>query len=891
MKTAWIMLLIATVGMETLSAQSTVGALEGRIYEGESIPIASVNVGVSGPSLQGTRGTLTGSNGRFWLAALPVGEYTITITHIAFKSVRLEHIKVELGKTTSIGAIQLIHQTVIMPDMTTMAAPLLIDPTKAENSLNLPGNTIEQLPIERNYRSAVALLPQMNASYLGDGVNMAGATGLENKYIIDGMDVTDPFRNVSGTNLPYNFVQEIEVKSGGYAAEYRSSLGGIVNVITYSGGNQVHGQLYGFFSNNRFAAEPRQPMTRPAKGDFGQYDMGMRLGGPIVVDKLWFSLAYNPIAENEQVRIPGLGFYQDHSITHSFAAKMTWQAGGQNNLVLTVFGDPQKRKGVGDTFGTFGTPAGFVNPDPYLEDIHRGGINVSLVGHHSISDRILLETNASRLSCQEKNVPATSRGWTESLFIDASGQWSGGVPSKSINKSVVSSFGFKASFLHGRHSIKTGMEYRENRLAFGGNGKMVMQTGESNYFVWENLISDLSAHKIVRNRLPGAFIQDAWQIADRLHFSAGLRWDGQYLYSSSGELAQTINDEFQPRFGVTYQPGKLNRQKLYFSYGRFYQELNTWLFLGYLNPGAKTSFLYYSTDPRQGNISPDNGFETVTSSRPELQHLEGQYYDAYTLGYEYQLSSQITIAAHGSFHTLLQGIEDGSDPVTGDWWFDNPGQGVLKQYPAMKREYKAVQLKAEKPFDGQTGFLISYVWSKTFGNYPGLFNSDYNYAFPNTNGSYDLLETMVNATGLLPNDRTHVFKFFGSCRIIKNLCAGASVLWQTGTPLSELGGSEMGPPYNRFIGDRGSRGRTPTLFDFNLRLAYAFNNLAGLDMKPRLILDLFHIASRRTPVNFEQIHYYNLDENGNNINPNPLYGLASRFQPPMTMRLGMEVNF
>ena len=92
----------------------------------------------------------------------------------------------------------------------------------------------------------MALSPMATESYYGDGLNLAGSTGWENVYYIDGNNVTDPMRSSSGTNLPYNFVKEIEIKNGGYEAEFGSSIGGIANIITHSGGNQFHGQVFGF---------------------------------------------------------------------------------------------------------------------------------------------------------------------------------------------------------------------------------------------------------------------------------------------------------------------------------------------------------------------------------------------------------------------------------------------------------------------------------------------------------------------------------------------------------------------------------------------------------------------------------------------------------------------
>lgn len=94
-----------------------------------------------------------------------------------------------------------------------------------------------------------------------------------------------------------------------------------------------------------------------------------------------------------------------------------------------------------------------------------------------------------------------------------------------------------------------------------------------------------------------------------------------------------------------------------------------------------------------------------------------------------------------------------------------------------------------------------------------------------------------------------------------------------------------------FLRQRGTAGRTPTVWDLNLRLGYDLKQLRHSAWKPRLLLDIFHVASQRRPVLFDELHYFTIDENGNQIDPNPLYGQATRFQPPMAVRLGFEVRF
>ena len=880
------LILVFTLGIGTTNAQTTTGRLEGRVTDTAQNPVSGANIAISGENLQGARGAVSDARGRFQIAALPVGTCQVEISHVAFQHALITGVAIQLGTTTTLGDIRLPPRNVEMPGVTVVAERPLIDPSQTDEGGSLGARTIAQLPVERSYRSVITLIPQANTSYYGDGANIAGATGMENKYFIDGMEVTDPFRGIGGTSLPYNFIQEVQVRTGGYQAEYRSTLGGIVNVITWSGGNEFHGQAFGFFTNNRLSGEPRQPMLAPPRGDYAQYDAGLRLGGPILRDRLWFFAAWNPLREREEVLIPGQGYFTDLSTTQAFAAKLTWQASRRNNLVLTIFGDPQRRRGIGDTFGNWGTPVSFANPDPFLERIRRGGINYSLNGLHQLGGRLLLETQASLLTSQENNQPETGRGRSQSLYVDMDGRWSGGAPSRIDARSRVLTGGLKLTFTGGRHLLKGGLEYRDNSLDFNSEAAAITRLGESDWFVYHG-----RANGTVHNRLPALFIQDSWQITTRLGLQAGVRWEGQYFIASTGKLAQSIPDQFQPRIGVIFQPGTIGTQKISLSAGRFYEEISTWLSSGYFLDQALTALEFYSHNPAVDPQNPDNSLQILTKIRPALADLSGQYYDALSAGYERRLSAALKVSVSGTWRTLREGIEDGFDPVTGDVWFANPGKDVLKAFPRVKREYGALELRLEKPWDGRLALLAAYILSRTWGNYPGLYNSDFNYNAPNANGSFDQVETLINGTGLLPNDRTHVFKASGSINVISGLQLGLSGFWQSGTPLNEWGGSVVGPPWFSFMQRRGTAGRTPALWDLNMRLLYDLPLQARSVFKPRLILDAFHIGSRRTPVAYEQVHYSSLDESGKNTNPNPLYGRATRFQPPLAVRLGMEVDF
>ena len=150
---------------------------------------------------------------------------------------------------------------------------------------------------------------------------------------------------------------------------------------------------------------------------------------------------------------------------------------------------------------------------------------------------------------------------------------------------------------------------------------------------------------------------------------------------------------------------------------------------------------------------------------------------------------------------------------------------------------------------------------------------------------------MIQATGLLPNDRPHIFKFFASYRIPFGLSVGAFFTWQSGTPLSEWGSQTMFAGMIKYLTQRGTVGRTPSIADLNLRVVYQMSNAFGTKIAPRVILDVFHIGSQRKPLTYEQMHYFDVDESGNQTDPNPLYMHPTSYFPPMSGRLGLEINF
>jgi hypothetical protein len=880
---ALIVTLIVLFCTTNLSAQEITGKIEGRILDDVGNAVAFANVVVSGPSLQGNRGVMSTVDGDFGLFRLPAGPYSITISHVSYQTLVIENVIVYLGTTTALNDIGLKTKVYETPEVIVSARRPLVDATSTAIGANLLKEDIEALPLERDYRKVTTLLPQSNQSFFGDEVNFSGATGLENRYFIDGVDVTDPYRGVTGTSLPYNFIKETEVRSGGYEAEYRSSLGGVVNAVSYSGSDEFHGQLFGFFANNNFAGDPRFGSLEPRTGDFAQYDVGFGVQGPIKKEKLWFYAAYNPRYQTEDVEVPGTDYYTDESLSHIFAGKLTWKASEKSNVALTVFGDPGSRESVGETFFMVspGTPVTFENADPVLGDQKTGGINAALSGNYFVNDNLILDASLSVISRQDYLQPLTERGREQARFIDLeTGTVSDGFASRVDNKSLQVTAEASGTVILGDHMLKAGAAYRDNKLDIDFKHYEISRVSDTFYSDIQWLIDGT-----VHNRIPSVFVQDSWRIHDRLRLNAGIRWDKEFLVGSDGKVAQEINSEFQPRLGFVYQPGEIGSQKIFGSYSRFYQEASLYLSSLYHVEGATIIFTQCPQDPREDTTGCES-FELSSEIAEEVPDLVGQHYDEFTLGYERQIGNHYKLGARGVYQALRQGIEDAEiEPGTGEFAYGNPGEGQLADYPKMDREYMALEFTAECAGNERYGFLMSYVLSKNRGNYPGLFNSDYKLAFPNANASFDLFEMLADANGLLPNDRTHSFKMAGSYNFTFGFSVGTSFIWQSGTPLSEFVGSSAGLPWFNHAVQRGTVGRTDQIWDLNFRFVQNLAVLTGKAWRTRLIMDVFHLGSQRTPVDYDQVREWAPDA------PNPTYGQATRYQPPTTVRLGLEVGF
>jgi len=360
-------------------AQSaTTGSIEGMVSDPTGAAVPGASIRVTSPNLISAQTATSDDNGRFKIANLPPGRYAVTIESTkGFAKFEKTEVEVNLSRTTQVEA-QLAPANVGASVTVTDTAGAAVDVSSNTTGTNVSTEQFSNLPTQRTVQSLYTIAPTVARSGLRDASgrdrdpSVAGGSGPENNYILDGVNTTDPAFGGSGANLPFEFVQEVEIKTGAYGAEYGRSTGGVFNVITKSGGNEFHGDAFGYFTNKSLVRDTKQfPFTGSAPNGFSELDAGIDVGGPISKDKLWFFGAFNPQKRKNYFLTQQFHNSVNNEITTPFySGKITWAVNQNNTLTFSTFGDFTKQKGF--LFGGSGFGA---NPESFQGEIQTGGHN------------------------------------------------------------------------------------------------------------------------------------------------------------------------------------------------------------------------------------------------------------------------------------------------------------------------------------------------------------------------------------------------------------------------------------------------------------------------------------------------------------------------------------
>jgi len=332
---------------------STTGSIEGSVVDSTGAAVPGIAVRVTSPNLISAQTATTDDSGRYRILNLPPGRYTITVeAEKGFAKFERSDVEVNLSRNSSVE-IQLQPAGAQASVTITDTAGAAVDVSGNTTGSNVSSDQFSNFPTQRTVQGLYTIAPTVTRSGLRDATgrdrdpSVAGSSGPENNYILDGVNTTDPAFGGSGANLPFEFVQEVEIKTGAYGPEYGKSTGGIFNVITKSGSNEFHGDLFGYGTSKGLVREVKNfPFTGSAFNGFSEVDVGGDIGGPVVKDKLWFFGAFNPQKRKNYYLTQTFHTPVDNDVTIPFyAGKMTWAINNKNTFTASTFGDFTKIDG------------------------------------------------------------------------------------------------------------------------------------------------------------------------------------------------------------------------------------------------------------------------------------------------------------------------------------------------------------------------------------------------------------------------------------------------------------------------------------------------------------------------------------------------------------------
>ncbi|MBL8111866.1 MAG: TonB-dependent receptor [Acidobacteria bacterium] len=713
--------ILAGLASSPALAQLT-GNIDGTVHDTSNAPLPGVSVELKSPALLGARTAVTDASGRFRFPAVPPGTYKVTSSLSGFKTVERTGVKVELGGTATLSIpmeISVTEQIVV-----TGEAPV-VDVASTTTGTNYSSSVISKLPVGRNYADIVRSQPGVQTdSGETQGRSLAlsiyGSTSAENLYLIDGNNTTNVIKGIQGKAINNEFVQEVEVKTGGYQAEFGRNTGGVVNVITKSGGNEFHGGVFGYYDSTGMKADNELEKQFKSGGtpDYSERgdsfllnsyndedkrsEIGASLGGFIVKDRVWFFGAYDRV--NRDVVFAqtsganeGLGFLQEQK-SDLFSGKLTFNITKSTELLATVTADPQTNDGAvnavvtgtSDTsrFGSRdigGTDYGFRATQLFGS---MGLLTAQYAKHKESYKLTPLGANLIRVNDQSQAGSAT-------VASGGLGQVFG--PTQN-NESQRDSFLGNFTVFAGNHEIKVGGDYQKDQTTgstYYTGGQIVdifycssaanRACNASAPFItnaYGNRVQVFYRHRFfsltpqnqaqiqaapfdVPNKLYSFYAQDAWRVLPNLTVNAGIRYDNQKVIKGDGSLAFELKNQWAPRAGFSWDILSNGSSKLYGSFGRFYWPTPTNLNVRVFT--ANTQIFTFNYSPTDLTHTGAGGRGQLVQGgsvdgEPVDENLKASYQDEVTAGFEKALDPTFSLGVKFTYRKLGPNtIEDRCD--------------------------------------------------------------------------------------------------------------------------------------------------------------------------------------------------------------------------------------
>ena len=694
-----ILVAICLLAAGPAAVAQTTGSIAGTVNDNDGKPLPGVTVEALSPSLQGTRVVVTGGNGTYRFPSLAPGTYTVKATLSGFSTAE-RTAPVTLDSTSTVN---LTMRITAKEEVVVSGEAPLVDVTNTTTGSSYSAKVIERLPVARNYADIVRSNPGVSTDR-GEtqgralALTVYGATSVENQYVIDGVNTTNVIKGFQGKAINSEFIQEVEVKTGGYQAEYGRALGGVINVITKSGGNEFHGDGFVYYDSFKTQSDRtitgQDSLTGMVISDYKRTDFGADVGGFFIKDRLWFFAAYdrvnNPGTVSRAVAsasVPTSARFPLDETDNLYSGKLTWNIAQGSTLVATVFADPTTISGAANADPRHARVTSITSFNPLTWESRRdiGGQDGGLRFNQLFGSLGLLTLQASH---HEDRYQLTPSGAGSGIRVDDF-SCSGGTPTTPCvqpasslsttggfgqifgptlnNRSNRNQYRGDLAFYFGSHEVKGGGDYeigKTTAITYYTGGQRVTKFNDygQTYYQHDFFSAGASSQDPIDNTVTpksinyGGYLQDSWKVIPGLTMNAGIRWDQEDIQDYTGTTAIKTKNEWQPRIGVIWDPKGNGAAKIYGFFGRFYYAIPT--DLNVRAYGAQTQVSTWNFDAINTHQDasvlghPKPFIQGGAFTEPTEAGIKGIYQDEFTIGGEMLLDPTLSVGVKGTYRNL-----------------------------------------------------------------------------------------------------------------------------------------------------------------------------------------------------------------------------------------------
>lgn len=700
--------------------QETTGNIEGTVVDQAGALVPGASVELISPSFRRT--VTTNEEGFFRALQLQPGIYTVSTTATNFQPFRRENIQVLLGTTTPVNIQLAITGGNNVVDVIA-SSELAIDPTASRIQTNLTERELEQLPKGTNFTSALKAVPSVRPEPAAAGFSIDGATGVENSFVLDGQEVSN-FRTggLNGNNnLPFQLVKEIQVKNSGFEAEFGGATGGVINVITKSGGNRFNGQVGTELDTSRLSANSRRILgadprslsyitpTRDEGTDFFPF---ASLSGPIIKDRLWFFASATPqyynSTRNFTFRNGTVGEFRTKQQNDYYFGRLDASITNNLRVYSTYTYNPIKINGLLPGFTTLTASSGLgasASVTPFNQ-AELGGrqpsTNFNINGSYVATPNLVFSSRFSRGYINEKlsnyGIPNITRFQCVTNGFNCGGA---GFNNIATNDRVIKDISIRKNFdadvsyildnFGGRHQFKGGYQRFNisNDVASGyvEPGRVLFYFGRTSTtnagVTFGNRTGEVGYARLVligefgqaSSKNEALYIQDSYQPLSNLTLNLGVRIERENVPSFTEGfegLKFGFGDKIAPRLGIAYDVFKNGKFKVFANYGKFYDrfkyELPRGSFGGNIFDDYRAPLLTsmpnifsYTKDYVLANSLVYTNFRVPSNDPSDFRvdpDLKPVRQTEYTVGAQFDLGSNTILSTRFTHKVLDQTIED-----------------------------------------------------------------------------------------------------------------------------------------------------------------------------------------------------------------------------------------